>query len=213
MITLQISNKVLVVLAVFAISTLSTLGFKQASAASTPPNTYISSMTVKDSKVSLYFRSNQKAIFQCKLDSYDWKSCSPGLTWNGLAGTYATPLTHTIQVRALNAARQVDSTPATITAKTPQTPVGQIYGLVVSEDGCSVGAAGLPGMTVSVEASSDSKGGSYDALVGASGIFSNSSGAGLNDMYVLATFRDGAGNEYARADNYVTAAPCPPAEL
>jgi subtilisin family serine protease len=77
----------------------------------TKPNTTISSGPsgrVSSRTATFRFRSNEAgSTFQCKLDSGAWKPCSSPKTFRNLARRQ-----HTFQVRARDAAGNVDSTPA-----------------------------------------------------------------------------------------------------
>lgn len=202
-------------IAVVAVSLMAVLAFglKQAHAVSTPPDTFIYYSKAQDSTMQLYFGSDQTAPlpkYQCKLDDGPWKSCSPGITWHGLAGTYANPLTHSIQVRAVNSDGTVDPTPDTVTAVTPRTPIGVAYSAGVG-DACRAFATGIPGMNLTVDASSDGKGGSYTYVIPDSGTLMWAGTGATKGMIVQATLTDALGNVYATGRNVVTADVCPPA--
>lgn len=215
--TFNISRKSLVVLAVLVISAVPALNVKQASAVTTPPDTFIYYSKAQDSTLQLYFSAADQngytlAKYQCKLDDGLWKSCSPGLTWHGLAGTYANPLTHLIQVRAVGSDGQVDPTPDTVTAVTPLAQVGVAYAAGVG-DACNAYAMGTPGMNLTVDASLGSKGGSYTYTIPDGGFLMQAPTGATKGMIVKATLTDSLGNVYATGRNLVTADQCPPAGL
>ena len=223
--TLNISRRSFVVLAAIAVCAVSIFSVKQVNAAGAPPETYITGMKVWDSKVTLTFKSDQPAIFQCNLDNTIWKSCSSGITWNGLAGTYGTPLQHNIQVRALNAARDVDPTPDSVMLTTPRTPVGQVYSVAMSADGCYVTATGPAGFNwldagayFYDPVTGGGKGGDITYTIPASGTLTVSTGGGMiagmvgfGSLFYETAPGDNSG-QVAFAHAPVTAS-CPPAGL
>ncbi len=214
-------NKLTVLgIALLAALAISFINLKPANAFSNPPETYIGASIAQDSTMQLYFTADQSATytlpkFQCKLDDGPWKGCSTGITWHGLAGTYAKPLSHLIQVRAVSADGQVDPTPSSVIAVTPRTPVGARFMASVSADGCSAWGSGLPGMTLTVEASANGRGGSMDITIPQSGYLpmSGVGTGGVQGMYVTSTLSDSLGNVYATAESMITQPSCPPAGL
>ena len=88
----------------------------------TAPNTQISqgpSGTTTSSSASFAFTSEAGATFTCKLDGASWVACTAPRAYSGLADG-----SHTFQVRAKDAAGNVDASPAsrTWTVDTPQAP-------------------------------------------------------------------------------------------
>ena len=82
----------------------------------TEPETTIDSGpsgTVKQKDASFTFSSSEpSSTFECSLDSADFRTCSSPTTYTGLANG-----SHTLQVRAIDAARNIDPTPASHTWK------------------------------------------------------------------------------------------------
>ena len=75
----------------------------------TPPDTTIAGATVTGSHARLTFSSNDAgAHFQCQLDGAAFAACTSPVDYNGLADG-----AHTFRARAIDAAGNVDPTPAT----------------------------------------------------------------------------------------------------
>ena len=78
----------------------------------TPPQTSILSapaaVTTSDSADFTFKSSEAASTFQCKLDGAGWSSCATPKTYSALAEG-----THQFSVRAIDAAKNVDATPAT----------------------------------------------------------------------------------------------------
>ena len=90
----------------------------------TPPDTAISQAppaTTADTSAKLAFTATEAGTFQCSVDGSAWASCASPQTFDGLVAGQ-----HTVQVRAVDAASNIDPTPAsatwTIVASTPGTP-------------------------------------------------------------------------------------------
>ena len=80
----------------------------------TPPDTTIAGATVTGSHARLTFSSNDAgAHFQCQLDGAAFAACTSPVDYNGLADG-----AHTFRARAIDAAGNVDPTPATRTFTT-----------------------------------------------------------------------------------------------
>jgi hypothetical protein len=80
----------------------------------TPPETTIDSGpsgTVKQNSATFYFSSSEAgSTFECKLDSAAFSACSSPKKYTGLANG-----SHAFSVRATDAARNTDATPASRT--------------------------------------------------------------------------------------------------
>ena len=78
----------------------------------TPPDTTITSAPAdgNSTDASFSFTSTEPGTFQCALDGAAWSSCTSPAGYSGLGVG-----THTFQVRAIDAAGNVDATPATAT--------------------------------------------------------------------------------------------------
>jgi hypothetical protein len=86
-----------------------------ASQDTTPPETTIDSGTVKQKDASFTFSSSEPgSTFECSLDSAAFSTCSSPTTYTRLANG-----SHSFQVRAIDAARNTDPTPASRTWKVP----------------------------------------------------------------------------------------------
>ena len=88
----------------------------------TPPNTQIAqgpSGTTSSTSASFSFTSEPQASFDCRLDGASWSGCATPRTYSSL-----TDGSHTFQVRAKDAAGNVDASPAsrTWTVDTPAAP-------------------------------------------------------------------------------------------
>ena len=80
----------------------------------TPPDTTIAGAIVTGSHARLTFSSNDAgAHFQCQLDGGAFAACTSPVDYNGLADG-----AHTFRARAIDAAGNVDPTPATRTFTT-----------------------------------------------------------------------------------------------
>ena len=128
--------------------------------ASSPPSTVIDSGPsgiIGQSSVTFTFHgSDTNDTFQCSLDGAPWASCTSPQQYTALAEG-----THTFQVRAVNAAGEVDSTPAsasfTVEATPPQTTI------------TSAPSGRIPTGEVSISFTSTEAGGSFQcSLDGAS---------------------------------------------
>ena len=79
----------------------------------TPPETTIDSGpsgTIKQNNASFTFSSEAGSTFECSLDSVTFRACSSPKKYTGLANG-----SHTFSVRATDAARNTDATPASRT--------------------------------------------------------------------------------------------------
>jgi hypothetical protein len=83
-----------------------------------PPNTTITGVHISSAKREATFDFTGSGgvgalHFQCKLDAGDWKSCTSPKPYTGL-----THRSHTFEVRAIDARREADPTPAKLTFTT-----------------------------------------------------------------------------------------------
>jgi hypothetical protein len=77
------------------------------------PDTQITQVTRPDSRSArFWFAASESATFACSLDGGAWVACTSPNTYWGLAKGW-----HTVQVRATDAAGNVDSTPASYSVK------------------------------------------------------------------------------------------------
>lgn len=74
---------------------------------STPPETDIVAGPADNGTGAFEFVANEPATFECNLDGAGWESCVSGLSLPGLQAGW-----HTLSVRAIDAAGNVDASPA-----------------------------------------------------------------------------------------------------
>ncbi|HEY7396767.1 MAG TPA: Ig-like domain-containing protein [Gaiellaceae bacterium] len=136
------------------------------------------------------FTSDEPGTFECRLDGGAWSACATPDTLTGLAEG-----THTLDVRAVDAAGNTDATPDTFTWKVDLTPPSATLNSLASRVGATVALSGSatdnmdPSPTVTFEYKQ-----STDATWTATGAAWNTTVLGDGSYDVRAVGHDAAGN-------------------
>jgi Bacterial Ig domain len=101
----------------------------------TPPDTTITSAptgTTTSHSASFSFTATETATFECSVDGSSWAACSSPQSYSSLADG-----SHTFQVRATDAAANVDPTPASATWTIVSTPANDMFAAAQALSGWS----------------------------------------------------------------------------
>jgi subtilisin family serine protease len=170
-----------------------------APADTTPPDTTITQVppaTTADTSAKLAFTATESGTFQCSIDGTAWASCASPQTFDGLAAGQ-----HTVQARAVDAASNIDPTPAsatwTVVASTPGAPN------LLANGGFETGLGGWSSWQAALSTATDAVDGTQAALVSANaGVTSFSISAAPRPVRTGLTAGDSYGAAgYLRSDS------------